>query len=216
VKNMGNPTIRLYINSGTESTPIWTEVTSSKTIYYAGPDTTSSVLDPVTAPLSGTKWAEELWIGDYPYANGVQCGTFVAPDSATQYAKVLKFTFDTYGTSTAPILTSYKSSSDRTTLTDEIFAGTPETSNTAWQKAIATGTESSPSVPPQNWATATTQTSGSANPNSLKGDLSYVTHPVTPNAGDNILFAIACVVPSDAQAGTSGHTGVLTLKYTYV
>jgi len=55
------PTVTWYWNTGTESSPTWTEQTSSYSAYFTGPDTTSSSLDLVTAPSSGTKFPEELW-----------------------------------------------------------------------------------------------------------------------------------------------------------
>lgn len=55
------PTVTWYWNTGTEATPVWTEHTGSYTVYMTGPDTTTGLLDPVTAPLTDTKFPEELW-----------------------------------------------------------------------------------------------------------------------------------------------------------
>jgi len=55
------PTVTWYWNTGTEAAPTWTEQTSSFACYPTGPDTTTTTLDPVTAPATGTKFPEEWW-----------------------------------------------------------------------------------------------------------------------------------------------------------
>lgn len=49
-------------NKGTEGTPDWFVQTASFAVWPTGPDSTTSALDPVTAPESGTKFPEELWV----------------------------------------------------------------------------------------------------------------------------------------------------------
>ena len=57
------PTITWYFNSGTEGSPNWTTIGGSDTIYFTGPDSTTSYIDPVVAPLTGNVKADEMWVG---------------------------------------------------------------------------------------------------------------------------------------------------------
>lgn len=69
----GAPTVTLEYNSAaSEVSPVWvnlnlqlkgvgTAPSLPNTIYAAGPDTTTSVLDPVTKPETGEKFSEEYW-----------------------------------------------------------------------------------------------------------------------------------------------------------
>lgn len=73
------PTVNFDYNQGTNGAPSWVRMTSSpkttamplgvnNTVHATGPDTTGGVgtndgiLDPVTKPGSGEKWAEEYWV----------------------------------------------------------------------------------------------------------------------------------------------------------
>lgn len=205
---MAQPTVTIYINNGTEATPSWTEVGSTDTIYFTGPDTTTTTLDPVTAPAIGAKWAEELWEGTA--STHTQATTFVAPDNATQNANVLRVYFANEPTSTPPELTAWDDNTHSTTAV-EMLAGTTETSSTSFLKAA----ETTGAAPAQNWATYTTATSGGASINALKGTDNYIVCSSVASANTEKTFAIACVVPSDATSGTTGHTPVLTVRYTY-
>ena len=147
------------------------------------------------------------------YGNGVQVLSYHLPTDATQRGKVLKIT-NTEALSTAPKLEAWDDNSHSTTA-KEILAGTTGTGNTSFIKAYNSGTEASNTAPSQNWCTNTTATGGSANPNALKGTTNYVTADSTPGASGNTTWAIACCIPSDASAGETGHTGVLTYEYTY-
>ena len=55
------PTPAWKWNTGTEAVPVWTEQTAAYSCYPTGTETTTSALDPVTAPASGTKFPEEWW-----------------------------------------------------------------------------------------------------------------------------------------------------------
>lgn len=72
------PSVAFEYNEGTDGVPAWVEMTSSakgtpmaigvkNTIHATGPDTVGGtandgVLDPVTKPGAGEKWAEEYWV----------------------------------------------------------------------------------------------------------------------------------------------------------
>ena len=73
------PTVNFDYNQGTDGAPSWTRMTSSpkgtamplgvnNTVHATGPDTVAGtgsnngVLDAVTKPGSGEKWAEEYWV----------------------------------------------------------------------------------------------------------------------------------------------------------
>jgi hypothetical protein len=177
------------------------------TIYFTGPDTTSTSIDPVTAPVSGTKIAEELWFGTT--GSYMQCTTYTGTVNTNQ--NVLRVYFANNPTSTPPRLTYYDSTAHESDPTDEIATGTAGTSNTGWIKAKET-TDGSPG---SGWCTATTGTSGGATTNCLDGDQRYVECASAASANTAKLFNIVCYVPSDASSGTAGHDGVLSIRYTY-
>jgi hypothetical protein len=204
---MAAPTVTIYLNTGTEASPTWTEVTSSHTIYFTGPDTTSTSIDPVTAPVSGTKIAEELWFGSS--GSYTQCTTYTGAVNTNQ--NVLRVYFANNPTSTPPRLTYYDDTNHGSDPSDEIAAGTAGTGNTGWIKA----TETTSGAPPSNWCTATTGSSGGATTNCLDGDQRYVECASAASANTAKLFNIVCYVPSDASSGTAGHDGVLSVRYTY-
>lgn len=72
------PTVAFESNDGSDGVPTWVAMTSSvkgtpmalgirNTIHATGPDTVAGsandgVLDPVTKPGAGEKWAEEYWV----------------------------------------------------------------------------------------------------------------------------------------------------------
>jgi hypothetical protein len=206
---MTAPTVTFYINSGTDGAPSWTQVTSSMAFYFGGPNTTASSLDAVTAPASGTKVADTLWGANYPtYGSGTQCSTYTGAVNTNR--NVVGILFATNPTSTAPILQSWDTTSHSTTAY-EMLAGTAGTSNTSWLKAYETTT----GAPGSNWCTATTATAGANNPNALCGNTNYVQCATAATANETKTFNLVCWVPSDASAGTTGHTPQLTCKYTY-
>ncbi len=206
---MAAPTVTFYINSGTDVTPTWTEVTSSMAFYFGGPSTTGSSLDAVTAPASSTKVAEQLWGANYPtYGSGTKCATYDGTVNTNQ--NVLSILFATNPTATAPILTAWDTSA-HSTVNYEMLAGTAGTSNTSWLKAI----ETTSGAPGAAWCTATLATGGAASPNALCGNTNYVQCAGAATANERKIFNFVCFVPSDASAGTTGHTPVLTCKYTF-
>lgn len=202
---MPAPTVTIYLNTGTEAAPVWTEVLSTHTVYFAGPNTISSVIDPVVKPSTGCKVAEQLWFGVTTYT---KCTTY--DGTVNVLINILRVLFATNPTATAPILTAYDSSTARTA-TKEMLAGTPGTSNKSFLKAK----ETTGGVPAANWATCGLGVAGSVDPNDLKGDTDYVQCASAAAAGADKKFNIVCFVPSDAGTGTTGHDPVISVKYTY-
>jgi len=98
-----------------------------------------------------------------------------------------------------------------TTTSHEIFTGTTGNGSKPMLSLVATTS----SAPSSNWKPASA-TSGSANPNRLKGSLSYVTDPTTPGAGESILFNLCLEVPYDATVpSTTSMAAILEVTYTY-
>jgi len=203
---MPEPEIHWYINTGTEESPVWTEVAADECLYFTGPDTTPTYRDPVIAPLSGGKIAEELWKGAIPYANGVQCTTY--DGTVNQNRNVLRILFLNYPTATPPELTAYDDSAQaavRGTPTIEMLVGTTVTGGTSFLKAI----ETTDGTPPAGWTSLTDDE------HDLCGDTDKIVCSAIANAGESKLFNIVCYVPSDASAGVTGHEPVITIQYTY-
>ena len=205
---MAAPIVTILYNDATEGAPNWVDIGVGDTIYFTGPDSTVASIDPVTAPVTGTKIAEELWIG----ASGTyaECDT-VYDGTVNENQYVLQVYFEDNPTSTAPILTYYDSSAHGADPADEIAAGTADTSNTGWIKAI----ETTGGAPGAAWCAEDTATAGADDVNCLDGDQRYVQCAAVALADTAKYFNIVCYCPSDATAGTVGHDGVLSVRYTY-
>jgi hypothetical protein len=211
---MAAPTVHFYINVNTEASPTWTEIVTSDVIKPTGPDTTASPesYDPVTAPGSGCKIAEELWIDDASAASApwaFQCATYDGTINTAQ--NVFRIFFETNPTSTAPILTAYDTSAHAADPAKEICTGTTTTGSTGFLKAI----ETTGGQPGASWATCGTASAGASTTNCLDGDQRYVQCAAAASANTQKLFNLVCYVPDDAGAGTTGHDPVVTCKYTY-
>lgn len=212
---MAAPTVHFYINTNTEGSPTWTEILAADVIMPTGPDTTADpeFYDPVTAPGSGCKIAEELWIDDdsassAPYA--FECGT-VYDGTVNTNQNVFRIFFETNPTSTAPILTAYDTSSHAADPAKEICTGTTTSNSAGWIKAI----ETTASAPGASWCTCGTTSAGGASTNCLDGDQRYVVCASAASANSAKLFNFVVYVPDDSGAGTTGHDPVMTCKYTY-
>jgi len=97
------------------------------------------------------------------------------------------------------------------TVAKEVFTGTTGNGNIPMLYAVAT-TSSSPG---DDWKPAAA-TAGSANPNRLEGDTSYVTDPTTPSAGESIYFNLGIEVPYDATVPSiSSLAHVIQIRYRY-
>lgn len=97
------------------------------------------------------------------------------------------------------------------TVAKEIFTGTTGNGSIPMLYAIATTSNS----PGDNWK-PTAATAGSANPNRLVGETSYVTDPTTPSAGESIYFNLGVEIPSDATVpSTTSLAHVIQIRYTY-
>jgi hypothetical protein len=97
------------------------------------------------------------------------------------------------------------------TTTKEIFTGT--TGNGS--KPMLSLVDTSSAAPSSAWK-PTSATSGSANPNRLKGSINYVTATTTPGAGEYITFNMCLEVPYDASVpSSSSMNALLEITYTY-
>ncbi|MBX4215685.1 hypothetical protein KW797_01930 [Candidatus Parcubacteria bacterium] len=141
------------------------------------------------------------------------------PNKATGYGNnstavnVFRVTFST-ALSTAPKYEAYDGGTfpavgSATTTANRPLAGTAGNSN----KSMICLVDSTGGAPTSNWKPASA-TGGSANPNRLKGQTSYVTAGGTPGAGGVITFNMVVEVPSDA-APTDNWAFDLLIRYTY-
>jgi len=211
---MAAPTLHFYFNVNTEGSPTWTEILAADIIKPTGPDTnaTTEVYDPVTAPGSGCKIAEELWVDDDSAGSAPFAFQNTAYDGTTaDLQNIFRIFFATNATSTAPILTAYDTSAHAADPSKEICTGTTTSNSAGWIKATETTGASSGAA----WTTCGTTSAGSADPNCLDGDQRYVTCAAAATADSQKLFNIVIYVPDDAGSGTTGHDPVLTCKYTY-
>jgi len=213
---MPSPTLIWYYNTGTEGTPTWSStISTSQAFYFTGPDTTASVLDPVTAPSSGTKFPEEMWVADYPtFGTGTQVSLYEQAISTAVNTNVFAIQFNTNPTSTAPKLTSWDTTA-HTTTAKELLNGTASTTGHSLLRGVITSSNVTPAAGagtlPGTWGTQTTTTTTYQ----LQGDARFQTASASITAGNQIRFVLSCFVPSDIAAGTTGHDPVLTCKFTF-
>lgn len=57
------PTVTWAFNTGTEGVPVWTTFATTHKMYFTGSGSTTSTIEPVVQPITGTKVCEELWFG---------------------------------------------------------------------------------------------------------------------------------------------------------
>jgi len=212
---MPAPTISVYFNTIDQETTIGMTNISGKWLYWAGPQTTGSALDPVTREIYN-KWVEKLWIADPSvFANGTIVSSY-HPPGQTPNRCMFMIRLDSGTLSDVVQMTAFDNTL-HTTWSSEIF-GTDNTNYTSWLKAAPTGYIHSGNTLLLNvsagWATFTTATTPQNDtPNALKGTVNYITWSSIPVVGDALLGILACVVPSDASAGSSGKTPVITVIY---
>jgi len=186
---------RMYVNVGSEITPVWVELTSSKSLWFGHEDTTATVFKPTIINNASSEVVNPAvcWLGDFPvYGNGQKVATYVPVNSATQYSKVIRVTFDE-ATTTPPKITAWKDNA-KTTTDCEALNGTSLTSLTSLIKMI----ETTGGAPAQNWcANNYAIISGYAQMNALRGNDNYVTCANVGSAGGSKDFAIAVWVPAN-------------------
>jgi len=206
---MAAPEVLWYVNIGDEDSPTWQEVGASHYFYFTGPDTTTK-RDSITPPtFFNFRWADELWIAESSFNNPTRCKSFMAPDNVSQNANVLRISFNTNPTTSAPVLTAYDNSS-QSSVSDQMFTGGNGTVSTPWLKAIETTGNAQPS---QNWILGTDATSNASTANALSSTTNAVTCATTASANSSKGFALACAIPSDAVGGT--HSWAFSVRYEY-
>jgi len=186
---------RMYVNVGSEITPVWVELTSSKSLWFGSDETTETVFKPTIINNNSSEVVNPAvcWLGDFPvYGNGQKVETYVPVNSATQYSKVIRVIFDE-DTTTPPKITAWKD--DTKTTTDcEALNGTSMTSLTSLIKMI----ETTLGAPAQNWcANDYAIASPYAQMNALRGNENFLTCADVSSAGGNKDFAIAVWLPAD-------------------
>lgn len=187
--------VTISVNVGTEASPTWVTLTSSKAIWFGDTATTASTYVPVkiNPSIPGVAPAPVAWIADYPtYGSGQKINTYVRPDALTQYKNVIRASFSV-ATTAPPKVTAWKRLTGKTSTDCEALNGTTLTSDESLIKLIET-TITAPSV---NWCTYTTASLGYTQVNALRGNDNYVSCASNATAGGTKLFAIACWVPSD-------------------
>lgn len=203
---MAEPVITFSINNGTEGVPVWVTVTALQKYYFCGAGSGAVTCNNETRPAAGCIVVSELWKGDSPYGNGVQCTTYTGAVNTNRY--VLKFNLNVPAASN-PELTAYDDVAAATAKgncavqTKEMIVGTAGSTNFSWLKAYNT----TAGAPPPGWTSCGDDVYDLCG-NDHKIDFAGLA------AGD-YFFNIVCYLPSDSGAGTTGHDPVLTVQYTY-
>jgi hypothetical protein len=216
---MAAPTITWTIYS----TATWYDIGGSDTIKFTGPDTVADTSwDPVTAPASGYKVADELWLDastdrqSTQYEGGGATAAYSAsPNWTLNNDDYMAIEITVNPETSAGNLTAWDTSA-HSTHTSEIL-NDMNGNNYSWLRAEFTennvtidtapdNNEDSAGYKAQTDATTTYQ---------LKGDTYSIDAAGACTAGNANYFMIHCFVPHDASAGTTGHTPVLTYTYYY-
>ena len=221
---MAAPTIVWYINTSSNDTPSWTTIGGSDTIRFTGPDTVAdSSFDPVTAPTSGYKVAEELWLDA---TSDAQCGRYQGGGATASYGSAPSWSLTNTGDyiaiqaqtnpeTAAGNLTAWDTASHSTTAKEILndmngsaysWLRAGETANNVSHSASSSGSSLPSGYSTQTDATTTFQ---------LKGSTYSITNSAACSADNETRYIIHCFVPHDASAGTSGHDPVLTYTYYY-
>lgn len=204
---------KMYVNVGTEATPIWVELTSSKSLWFGSNETTASVFVPTKINNNSSEVINPpvCWLGDFPtYGNGQKVATYVPVNSATQYSKVIRVVFDE-ATTTPPKITAWKDNT-KTSTDCEALNGTSLTTLTSLIKMI----ETTNGAPSQNWCTKDFAVlSGYAQMNALRGNDNYVTCQNVCGAGGSKDFAIAVWLPANLSVPLLNSRKDFTLNVQY-
>ena len=193
--------VHWFANTGTDTVPVWTEITTGLRIHFTGAGSTPSLAQPVIRPQYGYSWNEEAWIGPEAFSGGLKVA-FRKPSTHPQYKNTFRVRFD-IDLLAAPFISAY----DDETLsswTIEMLTGTEMTNWTGLMKCFITGNSTVNVPPPTGWAKMETGVSGSMNPNALQGNSQFVTVPFIPISGGDFTFVLAVAVPSDCGYGKEG------------
>jgi len=209
---MAEPVVTMYINTGTEGAPVWTEIDSDVSLFLTGPDSSFGYGDNIDVPRTSFNTAEEAWLSkELYYVSGTQSTVFVIPSAVLQYQNVLRVLFSGDATTTPPRLKAWDDS-NATTTTKKIFTGTATSTNTSLLKA----TETTGGAPAANWCLITTGAAGAAVTNALKGSTQYVECAAIAGAGTSKYFTLALFSPNDLTDITSSDFNIyLQVEYDY-
>ena len=98
-----------------------------------------------------------------------------------------------------------------TTAANEVFTGTTGNGDIPMLYAVATTS----AAPGDDWKPISA-TAGTANPNRLRGDTSYITDPTIPGAAGSIYFNLGIEVPYDASVPSATPLAhVIQIRYRY-
>jgi len=215
---MAEPIVTMYFETagGTanlDTTPAnWTQVTSGVSKFHGtGVDTTINVLDPFPAPVTGEAITSELWIDvlgtGATYAQVPNYG-----DGTKQFNFCVRFADNPC--SSRPRIEAWDDVSDLgagTAPANEILTGTVGNSN----KSMVRVYDATASAGGATWWTSSTKATDTANNKQLCGNTSYLIAQADKIADSEWYLQLALVIPSDAGAGTTGHTFVLAVRYFY-
>lgn len=207
--------LALYANTGDDILPVWKEIGENSCIFATGISSTDIEAKPIIRPVSGYVWNEEIWIGPRTYMTAEKVSNWRKPSSITQTGLVFKALFSR-DLNAAPFISAYDSE-DCDKWEKLILSGTKISKFKSLIKAYVCGRESSFTIPPANWSYCDSGVLGNMNPNSLKGNESFVTVPFIPKDGEDFVFTLALSIPADAEHGRDDkYDPVITITFVHV
>jgi hypothetical protein len=238
-------TFRFQLNTGTNGTPVWTDVPASgagtgqelRFLDVSTAGATASASWPfVTRPTSGTAGIDYLWVFTADTTSLGALGTTSTTPAAFTNASYmqLRLNWDNTGTfASAPIFTAYPTTAHGSvTRGDGSLLGghASDTGGTArsYLKINAFGrvvSAGAPAAAPTNAPTVTDGTTGTVSPTAganwltnyqgAQGDNDFITAPFTPTAVTADQWNLMIRLFTGANMTPGTHTPVISCKYTW-
>jgi len=210
--------VNWYINTGTDPSPTWTPIDSgSYQLRFCGPDSSNQNLkDVIAAPSDIDRWAAEFWAEDLADVTDYQSASYSGSQDNPPYGKLSLKMYFSGSTATAPQFTAFDDYADAEARIEpsgnEILDGTANTTYVSWLRGIENTSGSNSWTIPSGWISQTRKTdtyalkyNATSWPNS--GSVTLSSGPI--NQSGNFYVTPAMCAPSDAKAGTVGHTVVI-------
>lgn len=209
---MVQPTVKLEVNTNTEGSPTWSEVTSAQELVFTTSDMTGSkaqdAIPFITKPGSGVVVVDMLWKG--ASGNYTNIAVYAAEPNANK--NVARWTWDG-AMNSAPIFTCYPTTAhaNPTAGDGSVLGGhSADTSSKSYCKSIFDPGASA-------WCTGTTGQAGAVTTTnvgqSLQGEIQYLQLWSTPTGSGVQTLNVCMYVGANENTGT--FTPVFSCKYTW-
>ncbi len=220
---MAAPTISIRLNTGSEASPTWTEITSGDSIVFTGSGSSDGDLKPIPRPVGSNKVriADELWANR---GTDVECTIYDAGgQEVTDYTldmfpsnptvtNIIAIQADTNPESQAGELEAWDDTGYDST-TKEILAGTTNLGAHSQLRAAETASNVTTGAGAGSLAAGYQSQPADGTTYQLQGSTRKITFTTALTAGNQNRIASHLFVVDDSTAGSE--TVELTYKYYY-